>query len=404
MFMIPWTKKHQPENASNVKGHDKALLELKNFILNFKNQKKKALIIYGQSGIGKTCAVYAIAADLNYEVFELNASDFRNKNSIESTLGPAIMQKSLFSDNKIILIDEIDGLSGKQDRGGVSALAKLVDKSIFPVFMTATNPYDKKLNAIRNKADLVNFHTLNYLSVFSVLKNICTKEKIKFNDEALKSLARHAAGDLRSAINDLQTLTHENKELNEDDLNELSERNRTENMLSALMKVFKTTDINIAISAFDNVEEDTDKRFLWIDQNLPVEYQKPEDLARAYDYLSKADVFKGRIRRWQHWRFLVYINALISAGVAVAKDEKYKGFTSYKPTTRILKLWRANMKYQKRKSIALKIAEKTHTSSRKALQDTLPYLGVIFKKNKKLAGQIAQQFDLDKDEVEWLKK
>jgi len=401
--MTLWTKKYQPKNASEVKGHDKALLELKNFILNFKNQKKKAAIIYGPSGVGKTCSAYAIANDLNYEVFELNASDFRNKSNIELTLGPAIMQRSLFSNNKIILIDEIDGLSGKNDRGGVSALAKLIDRSIFPVIMTATNPYGQKLNALRKKSELVHFHTLNYLSVFSVLKNICTKEKIKFDEEALKSLARHNAGDLRSAINDLQTLTHENKELKEDDLNELSDRNRTENMISALMKVFKTTDINIAIRAFENVEEDIGKQFLWIDQNLPEEYQKPEDLARAYDCLSRADVFKGRIRRWQHWRFLVYVNALISAGVAVAKDEKYKGFTSYKPTTRILKLWRANMKYQKRKSIASKIAEKTHTSSKRALQDTLPYLSLIFKKNKELSGKLAKEFELDKDEVEWLK-
>jgi len=402
--MIPWTKKYQPKDASEVKGHEKALLEIKNFILNFKNQKKKAAIIYGQSGVGKTCSVYALAADLNYETFELNASDFRNKNMIESRLGSAIMQRSLFSKNKIILVDEIDGLSGKNDRGGVSALARLVDKSIFPIVMTATNPYNKKLNAIRKKANLIQFHNLNYLSVFSVLKNICNKEKIKFNEDALKSLARHAGGDLRSAINDLQTLTHETKELKNEDLKELSDRNRTENMLSALMKVFKTTDINIAIRAFENVEEDIGKQFLWIDQNLPIEYQKPEDLARAYNYLSKADVFKGRIRRWQHWRFLVYVNALISAGVAVAKDEKYKGFTSYKPTTRILKLWRANMKYQKRKSIASKIAEKTHTSSKRALQDTLPYLSLIFKKNKELSSKLVQEFEFDKDEIEWLRK
>ncbi len=402
--MIPWTRKYRPENTNEIKGHDKALLELKNFILNFKKQKKKALIIYGQSGLGKTCSVYALASDLNYEVFELNASDFRNKDMIESKVGSAISQKSLFSKNKIILIDEIDGLSGKQDRGGVSALAKLVEKSSFPVVMTATNPYEQKLNSLRKKSELIEFKTLNYLSVFSVLKNICTKEKIKFNDEALKSLARHSAGDLRSAINDLQALTHERKELKNEDLEELSDRNRTENMLNALMKVFKTTDINIAINAFENVEEDIDKQFLWIDQNLPIEYQKPEDLARAYECLSKADVFKGRIRRWQHWRFLVYINALITAGVAAAKDEKYKCFTSYKPTTRILKLWRANMKYQKRKGIAEKIAEKTHSSSRRALQDTLPYISFIFKSNKKQAEKIAISLGLNREETDWLKK
>jgi len=65
---------------------------------------------------------------------------------------------------------------------------------------------------------------------------------------------------------------------------------------------------------------------------------------------------------------------------------------------------RANIKHQKRKSIASKIAEKTHTSSRRALQDTLPYLSLIFKKNKELSGKIAQEFELDKDEIEWLRK
>ena len=401
--MTPWTKKYQPKNTSELKGHDKALLELKNFILNFKNQKKKAAIIYGQSGIGKTCSAYAIANDLNYEVFELNASDFRNKNSIELTLGPAIMQRSLFSNNKIILVDEIDGLSGKNDRGGISALAKLIDKSIFPVIMTATNPYEQKLNALRKKSELIQFHTLNYMSVFSVLKSICAEEKIKFDEDALKSLARHAAGDLRSAINDLQTLTHEKKELKNEDLNELSDRNRTENMLSALMKVFKTTDINIAIRAFENVEEDISKQFLWIDQNLPDEYQKPEDLARAYEYLSKADVFKGRIRRWQHWRFMVYISDLLTAGIALSKKEKYHQFVQYKPTMKLLKIWMANQKFAKRKKIAERIAEKTHTSTRVAIHDTIPYMEVIFKKNKKKADEISEYLKLEKEESDWLK-
>ncbi len=398
--MIPWTKKYQPEKISDVKGQEKAISQLKNLIL----KGKSTVILYGPPGTGKTSSVYAIANELNYEIFELNASDFRNKDMINSKIGSAINQRSLFSENKIILIDEIDGLSGMKDRGGVSALAKLVEKSIFPVVMTATNPYEQKLNPIRKKSELVEFKTLNYLSVFSVLRIIAEKEKIKFQENALKSLSRHSAGDLRSAINDFQTITDEKKELLDESIKELSERRKTESMISALIKVFKTTDINIALNAFENVDEDFDKRLLWLDQNLPLEYQKQEDLARAYDYLSKSDVFKGRIRRWQHWRFLVYMNIFMTAGIAVSKDEKYPGFTSYKPTTRILKLWRAKMKYQKRKVIAEKIAEKTHTSSRRALQDTLPYISFIFKNNKKQAEQLTETFQFNKEEADWLKK
>ena len=81
------------------------------------------------------------------------------------------------------------------------------------------------------------------------------------------------------------------------------------------------------------VKEDLDESFLWLEENLPKEYEG-KDLERAFDCLSRADVFKGRIRRWQHWRFLVYINDLMTAGIALSKDEKYKKVISYTPQKR----------------------------------------------------------------------
>ena len=110
---------------------------------------------------------------------------------------------------------------------------------------------------------MIAFHTLNYLSVHKILKIICKKEEIKYNESALKSLARSAGGDLRSAINDLQLISQGTKTLNKKDVEELSQRNKKQTMINALMRIFKTLDPAIAISSFDNVEEDTNKRFLW---------------------------------------------------------------------------------------------------------------------------------------------
>ena len=62
------------------------------------------------------------------------------------------------------------------------------------------------------------------------------------------------------------------------------------------------------------------------------------------------------------------------------------------------------MKYHRRKTIAAKIASYTHSSTKTALIQTLPYLQIIFKKNKQLAASIAEELELDKDEVDWLKK
>ncbi len=401
--MIPFTKKYSPKSLKNIKGQDKAVSELKKLISGFKEQKKKAIWIYGPSGSGKTSLVYALASEFEYELIEVNASDSRNKDQINQKLGGAVFQHSLFSKGKIILVDEIDGLAGRQDRGGMQALINIIEKTSFPVILTATNPWDFKFNKLRNRCNLVELEGLGYMDVGEVLRHICVKEKIKYELDVLKSLARRSGGDCRAAINDLQTLTELTKELTKESLDELEQRSHEESMPNALLKVFKTTDPKIAIGAFDNVKEDMNQRMLWIDQNLPFEYDKPEDLVRAYDKLSKADVFNRRIRRWQHWRFLVYINALITAGVAVSKDEKYKKFVQYKPTGRLLKLWWAKQKSMKKKAIAGKIASKTHSSVRGVLKD-IEYFKVIFKKDKEMSEAISEYLDLGDEEISWLRK
>ncbi len=400
--MIPWTKKYQPENSSDIEDQDTS--DLKKFIENYKKQKKKAAIIYGPSGNGKTSSVYALANELDLEVIEVNASDFRNQDKINSSVGQAATQMSLFSKGKIILVDEIDGLSGTKDRGGVPAIIKIIAKSAFPIILTSNNPYDQKFSSLRKKCELIQFKELPYTSVLKVLKKICEKETIKFDEIALKSLARRCGGDLRSAVTDLQTLCHSSKELTTKSLEDLGDREKTDTMLNALVKIFKTTDPSIAVSAFDHTNEDLDKAMLWLDENLPLEYKKAEDLARAYDHFSKADVFFGRIRRWQHWRYLIYVNALLTAGIATAKDEKYKEFIKYKPTGRILKLWWAKQKSMKKKAICQKIADRTHTSIKRAMHDTFPYIKNIFKKDKEQSKILSEQLDLSKEEVAWLKK
>ncbi|MBS3121691.1 replication factor C large subunit [Candidatus Woesearchaeota archaeon] len=399
---VPWIRKYQPTSTKDVVGQDNSISAIRNFIKNFKTQRKKAILIYGSSGVGKTCSVYALANELNLEIIEVNASDFRNAELINQTIGQASKQMSLFMKQKIILVDEVDGLSGTKDRGGIQAIISIIESTSFPIICTATNPYDQKLSSLRNKCELAEFSSLNYLIIYEKLSDICKKEGVKFQEHDLKSLARRADGDLRAAINDLQGLVQNKNELEKSDMEQLSERDKKESIIDALVRIFKIKDPKIASMAFNNVEEDTDQLFLWIDENLPKEYTKPEDLARAYNMLSRADVFRGRISRWQHWRFLVYINDLLTAGIAVSKDEKNKEFVSYGPTQRLLKIWRANMKYQQRKAIAEKIASKTHTSVKDTIKSTLPYVQYIMKKNKSSRVKLGEFFELDKEEVEWM--
>jgi replication factor C large subunit len=399
--MKPWIVKYAPKSSCDIP-QSKSVKSLKSFISDFKKQKKNAALLYGPSGSCKSCAVYAIANELGLEIVEVNASDVRNADQINEKLGNALKQQSLFFKSKVILVDEIDGISGNKDRGGVPALTKLISNSVFPVVMTANDPFDKKFNTLRTKSIKIEFSSLDYLKIYDVLKIICEAESIKFDDSSLKALSRRSGGDLRAAINDLQSLTS-SKKLTKKAVDSLSERNQVESIEKALIKVFKNSDPVVALSAFNNVSLDLNKCLLWIDHNLPMEYTDSRDLARAYECISRADVFNGRIRRWQHWRFLVYVNALLTAGIACAKDKKYRSAVKYEQTRRLLMIWQANMKYAKRKAIAQKIAAKTHCSAKRALHSSLPYIKAIFQNSNTTASQLADEFDFDDDEISWLK-
>ncbi|MBN1156639.1 replication factor C large subunit [Candidatus Woesearchaeota archaeon] len=402
--MQPWTKKYEPKKANEIIGQNEAITRIRDFLKNFKRQNRKAALLHGPNGSGKTVAVYAVARELNYEILEVNASDFRNKEKVESVVGSAIGQRSLFGGEKLILADEVDGLSGTNDRGGLQALMKIMEKAQFPIILTANDPFSQKFNTLRNKTRMIEFKPLAYLDIFAILESICKKEGIKFDELSLKGLARRAGGDMRAAINDLQSVSSQTSEIGKDYLDILGSRDEVITIQDALTRILKTTKPDIALSALNNVHENMDQVMLWLDENLPKEYTKPDELYKAYECLSRADVFNGRIKRRQHWRFLAYINELITVGIALSKKEKYSAIANYTPTTRIFKLWMANQKYMKRKDIAAKIALCTHCSAKEAIQNTVPYMKIIFKNDKKMADNISKEIDLDKEQIGWLRK
>lgn len=387
-----WVEKYRPKKLQFVRGHEDAIIKLKSAV-----QNKKPVLIYGPVGTGKTSTVYALANDLNYEILEVNASDFRNKDSINSTIGNSLNQMSLFSRGKVILIDEVDGISGNQDRGGVQAIVALLENPGHAIVMTCNDPWDQKLYSLRSKSNLIEFKRLNYLSLTNYLKEICEAEKIIYDLEDLKILARRCDGDLRSAIIDLENLTRWKGELNKDDINFLGEREKEESIFNAMKIIFKGNDINASLRSLDYVNMDLQESMMWLDENIPKEYGGI-DLVRAYDNLAKADLFNGRIRRWQYYRFYVYMNSFITAGISLSKKEANPSFTQYSRVGRILKMWQAKMRYTKRRHIAEKISPIIHSSVKGTIKETIPYLQIMYKHKADF------DFNLEEEEIEWLKK
>src|SRR3989338_4394858 len=316
---MPFTHTYTPKAVKDIVGQADALAQILDFVRHYKSQKKKALLLHGPTGTGKTSAAYAIARDVGAEIFELNSSDFRNKEQIKLKLGSAMGQQSLFAKQKLLLVDDIDALSGTKDRGGIAEVVRLIQQSSYPVILTVQNPYNNKLSALRSKSMMVSFDPIAAKDMVPFLSRISSKEKLELDEKILSSIARRSGGDMRAALNDLEVISYFQ---GENPLDVLGEREKEASIIDALLKIFKTSDPKVAISAFDYVKEDLDEQILWIDENLPKEYESPADLARAYEFISDADIFQRRIRRWQHWRFLVYVNALLTAGVAVSKENK----------------------------------------------------------------------------------
>ena len=171
---MPWTEIYRPKKLAEIKGQEEAIDKLRSFLRNF-GQGKKAIILYGTTGTGKTTLAYVAASETDSEIFELNASDLRNRDKLNEVLRPAIEQKSLTNERKIILIDEVDGIS-KDDFGGLSELISLIDSTTCPIILTANDVWDKNFSQLRKECELIQFKEIDYKTIKEVLNLILKKE------------------------------------------------------------------------------------------------------------------------------------------------------------------------------------------------------------------------------------
>jgi replication factor C large subunit len=385
--MDSWNSKYEPKKLSEVAGQTNALLDVNRFIETFPKVKKKALLIHGPTGVGKTSIVKAIASQNNYELVELNASDIRNKDAIESVLGTAAKQHSLFGSSKLILIDEIDAISGVRDRGASQAVAKIIEETNFPIIMTANDAYSSKLKSLRKHCTLVELKSVPLTSIFNKLVSICKNESIDYEADALKKLASSCSGDLRAAINDLQMISQGAKKITLKDVT-LWDREIEESIFNTLKIIFKSYDTRSALYTADHMLENLDTLTLWLDQSIPVEYQKPIEINKAYQNLSHADIFMSRIRKWQHWRFLVYAKYLTIVGVQHAKETTNPRFIVHKRPELLLKLFMRASKRKKIRALAKSAGPKLHASSRQLTKSFFPYLEFIRTRNQEYAEEL----------------
>jgi replication factor C large subunit len=300
-------------------------------------------------------------------------------------------------------MDEIDGLTGTSDRGGVKAIIEAIKNAQNPIILTANSAYDPRFSTLRSYCLLIEFKKPSVGDIVQRLSRISEDEGIKAEENALKLMAQRSTGDVRSAINDLQALAQGKKTLTYDDVSWLGYRDRQDSIFNVLRFILYGKTCSSARQAASTVDVDTDMLLEWIYENVPAHFTDPHDLAAAMDALSLADVYRGRIRATQNWGFLRYELDFMTAGVAIArKNTKTSGWIPFKFPQRIQMLSRSRAERAMRSSIGVKIKRRNHISATRASKEVIPYLKIIFKNNVEMAAGLAKWLDLDEDMVCYL--
>jgi replication factor C large subunit len=402
---MDWTEKYRPTTLSEVRGNDKARDAFADWGRSW-DDHRKAVILHGSPGIGKTSAAHALANDMGWETVELNASDKRTGDVIERFAGRAAMNATLAGSSgktgdssvdrqrnrQLVILDEADNIHGNYDRGGASAITKLVKKSEQPIVLIANEFYDMS-RGLRNACKDIEFRDVSARSIVPVLRDICRREGVEYDSDALQRIAEENGGDLRGAVNDLQAAAEGKDRITVEDV-VTGSRDQSMGVFAFLDAVLKEQSAQEALQSSYAVDETPDDLTKWIEGNVTKVYEG-EELARAYEFLANADRWLGRVRASQNYSYWRYAGDNLAAGVAASRDGTKGGWTRFgRP-----QFWPSSDKTAD--YVARKIAEQSGVSMDTARRDVIPFLAAMTHhcKPRELTVAMAAAYDLDESHV-----
>ncbi|KKG15700.1 replication protein C [Methanosarcina sp. 2.H.T.1A.6] len=405
MSAIEWAEKYRPRTLEDVVGNKKAVQDFRAWAEEWQSgtPERRAVILYGPAGIGKTSSAHALARNMDWEVIELNASDQRTAGVIEKVAGSAASMNTFFGGKRLIILDEADNIHGTSDRGGMRAIAGIIKATLQPIVLIANDIYGLT-PTIRNLCLEIKFGSVQSRSMVPALKKVCEAEGIYCSQEAVLQIAENAGGDFRSAMNDLQAAASGKEALEVEDIGTAG-RDVKENIFKAMQKIFKSTDCKRALESARGLDESPEDLVHWIDENLPIQYARKdgdlEDIRTGFEYISKADLYLGRVKKRQNYRMWRYASMLMVCGAALSKTRPYPGFIKYQQPSLWRRLGQTRSKRDMRDNIASKIGEHSFESMHYSRNNLLGFYSRMLK-DEESAVEVTANLELELEELMYL--
>ena len=311
-----WVEKYRISEFDNFFGNEKSRLLVINWLKNW-IKGTKPLLIVGPPGTGKTSFVKSLAKLLDLDLIELNASDLRNKINLEIIINPILLNKSIFGKQMLLFLDEVDGISGRDDYGGMPFLSNILKNADVPIIMASNSKSYKMKDLIKN-SKLVEFRPLSSFASYMLLQNVMRRERKNLKSSEQFKIISQCRGDARTLLNTLQAklegeVNSDGNTGTESSIEECINNFFSLTDISQAKKLLITSSIRYTTPKYGYTSEERSKDFLNALYTSIVSSErklKSDDLANLLEKLSEIDLFVDRIYEKRNWSLLRYANDL----------------------------------------------------------------------------------------------
>lgn len=381
-----WSEKYRPQIISDMVGNEESRAAIMEWFAKWKKGTKPLLLV-GPPGIGKTTMAYLVAKQFGYDMIGLNASDVRSKSRINEILMPVLANVTVLG-TPMIFVDEVDGIHGRSDYGGASALVDILKEPTVPIILAANDDSLDKMKGIKKVVKTISFKKIPPRLLRMYLENILKKEGAKLSPGSLIKVIDKSRGDIRSMINLAQSQVTGFNPQTETTFENI-------NVEDGVNAFFKANSIEEARIILYSMQIDPREKINAFYSSIITSNLDNETLAKYLEVISNADMLYGKIMRHQNWRLLRYLNDIL---INLYQSDDRIRYSQYNLSWPLLN--RIRWDGAKIKSLSAVMAKKLHLSSSAFVTICLPFV-LFCIKNKKLELDLQETYgDVIEKEIE----